>query len=239
MAEKQNIEELNIYQRLAKIRKAVEVVQKDKAGYGYRYVSDEELLAKISGYMERYHLSLHPRIVPGTLTVEPFTYSKIKKEKEDGKTIRYEDPITEILVKGEMQYIWINNDNPSEHVVVDWVLVGHQSDGSQSFGSALTYSMRYFLLKFFNVATPDDDPDEWRRKQLAAEKEEDAFLAGELTKVFDAELKAYLADNPKKRDEIVKFIADYEKTSNYFKITDSALAQKLLTDFRAKYGKGA
>ena len=35
MAEKK---ELNLYQKLAKIRRSVEVLEKDKAGYGYRYV---------------------------------------------------------------------------------------------------------------------------------------------------------------------------------------------------------
>ena len=35
-------EEMNLYQKLASIRKKVEVIQKDKAGYGYNYVSDKE-----------------------------------------------------------------------------------------------------------------------------------------------------------------------------------------------------
>ena len=30
---------MNIYQKLAKIRKQVEVIQRNKAGYGYKYVS--------------------------------------------------------------------------------------------------------------------------------------------------------------------------------------------------------
>ena len=41
-------EVLNLYQKLAKIRKQVEVVQKNKSGYGYKYVTDDELLAKIT-----------------------------------------------------------------------------------------------------------------------------------------------------------------------------------------------
>lgn len=40
---------LNIYQKLAKIRKQVEVIQRNKKGYGYTYVSEDEILAKISG----------------------------------------------------------------------------------------------------------------------------------------------------------------------------------------------
>lgn len=43
---------MNIYQRLAKIRKQVEVIQRNKSGYGYKYVSEDEILAKISGFMD-------------------------------------------------------------------------------------------------------------------------------------------------------------------------------------------
>jgi len=57
-------ENKNIYEKLAEVRKAVEVVQKDSTGYGYNYVSDRELLALISGTMEANHLTLIPRIPP-------------------------------------------------------------------------------------------------------------------------------------------------------------------------------
>ena len=33
------VQNMNIYQRLAKIRKQVEVIQRNKSGYGYKYVS--------------------------------------------------------------------------------------------------------------------------------------------------------------------------------------------------------
>ena len=39
-------EQMNIYQKLARIRKQVEVIQKNKSGYGYKYVSEDEILAK-------------------------------------------------------------------------------------------------------------------------------------------------------------------------------------------------
>ena len=34
-------EQMNIYQKLARIRKQVEVIQKNKSGYGYKYVSED------------------------------------------------------------------------------------------------------------------------------------------------------------------------------------------------------
>ena len=165
-------EQLNIYQKLAKIRKQVEVIQKNKRGYGYTYVSEEEILAKITVFMDKYHLSLVPGIVGGTTKVEPYPYKKTKTTK--GGEI-YEENVNEVLVSADMTWTWVNNDNPEEKVVVGWTLVGQQSDASQAFGSGLTYSDRYFLLKYFNVATTDDDPDAHRSKQRAAWE---AFLGG-------------------------------------------------------------
>ena len=66
--------EMNIYQKLAKIRKNAEVIQKNKAGYGYKYVTDDELLAKITCFMDKYGVSLIPSVTSGTMSVEPYTY---------------------------------------------------------------------------------------------------------------------------------------------------------------------
>ncbi len=220
---------LNIYQKLAKIRKQVEVIQKNKSGYGYKYVTDEEILAKITGFMEKYELSLLPGIVPCSTEVIPYSTKKTKTTK-DGKI--YEENVNEVLIRSDMTFTWVNNANPEERIEVPWALIGHQSDGSQSFGSGLTYSMRYFLLKYFNVSTPEDDPDKWRSKQKAAEVEEDKAVAEEIVKEVDTVIKAYLVNNPNKGEEIKKFVGKYVKGGNYFNISESVLAAKLLEDLK-------
>lgn len=230
-------ERLNIYQKLAKIRKQVEVVQKNKSGYGYKYVTDDELLAKITAGMDKYGVSLIPNIVPETLQVQPYTYKKTKKEKQNGQFVTYEENVNEFITTSDMQYIWVNNENPEEKVVVNWSMVGQQSDASQCLGSGLTYSMRYFLLKYFNVATPDDDPDAWRSKQKAAEVAEDKAVAEQIIAVLDTEIKSFLADNPKKSNDVKTLVSKYTKNGNYFAITESALAAKLLDDFKANFNK--
>jgi len=221
-------EKLNIYQKLAKIRKSVEVVQKNKAGYGYKYVTDDELLAKITGAMDKYGVSLIPSIVPGTFSVTPYTYVKNKKGVEE--------TINELLVKADMNFLWINNDDPENKVLVEWALVGHQSDASQSFGSALTYSYRYFLLKYFGVATPEDDPDNWRTKQKAAEAEEDRLIAQQIIATLDETVRNFLSDNKDKSAEVKELMTKYVKgTGDYTKIKESALASKLLDEFNSKF----
>lgn len=47
-------EKINLYQKLAKIRKMAEVIQKNKKGYGYTYVSEDVILAKVTAGMEKY-----------------------------------------------------------------------------------------------------------------------------------------------------------------------------------------
>ena len=224
-------ERLNIYQKLAKVRKSVEVVQKNKAGYGYKYVTDDELLAKITGQMDKYGVSLIPSVVPTTFSVTPYTYTSFDKKTQKDKTVN------ELLVQGDMIFKWVNNENPEEYIDIPWVLVGHQSDASQSFGSALTYSYRYFLLKYFGVATPEDDPDSWRSKQKAAEAEEDRLLAEHIIETFDEQVRAFLANNKDKAAEVKELVTKYVKDGNYKKIQEPTLATKLLDDFNTKFAQ--
>lgn len=229
----------NIYQKLAKIRKQVEVIQKNKSGYGYKYVSEDEILAKVSGFMDKYNLSLIPSIVHNSTTVGPYHTMKTKtlNNKVTGETSSYEEHVNEVLVSADMVFTWVNNDNPEERIEVPWMLVGHQTDGSQSFGSGLSYAMRYFLLKYFNVATPEDDPDKWRSKQRAAEDAENKMIAEEIINSFDAQVKQFLAKNPDETDAVKKLAAKYAKGGNYFAITEPTVASALLDDFKETFGK--
>lgn len=231
MAE-QELSRLNIYQKLAKIRKQVEVIQKNKRGYGYTYVSEEEILAKITVFMDKYNLSLIPGIVGGTTKVEPYSYKKTKTTKS-GEF--YEENVNEVLVSADMTWTWVNNDNPDERVVVGWSLVGQQTDASQAFGSGLTYSDRYFLLKYFNVATTDDDPDAHRSKQRAAEAAEDKMVAEQIIATFDGLVKAFLEAHKDKSEDVKKFVSRYARGGNYFAITESSMAAKLLDDFKKNF----
>lgn len=162
----------------------------------------------------------------------PYTY---KKTKTTGKGDIYEENNNEVLVSADMMWSWVDNDNPEERIDVEWALVGQQGDASQAFGSGLTYSNRYFLLKFFNIATPDADPDAFRSKQRAAETAEDKMIAEQIIQSFDETLKEYLSVHKDKTDDVKKFVSKYAKGGNYFAITESVLAGKLLSDFKETF----
>lgn len=222
--------EMNIYQKLAAIRGLVEVLEKDRQGFGYRYVSDSEILAKVTAGMKKYHLSLIPNIVPGTFEAQPISYIKRKVDKKTREVI--EENVNEVICQSDMTFKWINNDNPEEYVDVAWALIGQQADASQAFGSGLTYCYRYFLLKYFGASTPDDDPDVWRSKQKEAALSEDKALAEEIIKEFDLEVKKFLAECPDKKDAVKSIVSKYVKSGDYFKISEPVLASRLFDEFR-------
>lgn len=232
MPDKEELE-LNLYQKLAKIRKAVEVIRKNKSGYGYKYVTDAEILARITGLMDKLEVSLIPGIAPGTLEVSPYTYEKTKFDK-DTKT-SYQETVNEILVKADAVYTWVNNINPEERIVVPWVMIGQQADASQSFGSGLTYTYRYFLLKYFGASTVDDDPDNWRSKQREAAEAEERAIAEQIIKEFDEQLRAYLASNPNQGKAVKELVTKFVKNGDYFAIKEPALAAKLRESFVSNF----
>lgn len=127
----------NIYQKIIEIRKTIDAFHKDKEGYKYSYVSGSQVLGKIKSKMDDLGVILQPSM--GEMTHE-----------KDGKNY---------VVSGRMSYTWINAEDPQDKVEVPWMLFGQQDDISKAFGSALTYSERYFLLKYFGVPTDDEDPD--------------------------------------------------------------------------------
>lgn len=219
---------------MSKVGEPAMVIKKNKSGFGYKYVNEEEILSKITGLMKKYHVSLHPEILHGTLDVNPYLYKKTKTTK---KGDIYEENVNEILVTGDMNWVWVNNDNPEEKIYVPWALAGQQSDASQAFGSALTYTSRYFLLKYFNIATSEDDPDAFRSKQKQSEAEEDAIAAESVIEQVNEVVNDFMKENEELRPQISEIIKKYafkngKPSTNYYNIKESIKAAKLLEEIK-------
>ena len=137
---------MNLYEKLVEIRKEVINFSKDTEGYGYKYVSGSQAIAKIRDNMDELGIIL----VPGVGDTITSTYDYINSKGKE---------CTDHIVSGDMSYTWINAEEPSETLTVPWKLYGAQDDISKAFGSGLTYSERYFILKFFQAPTDDADPD--------------------------------------------------------------------------------
>lgn len=182
--------DLNLHQKLLKIANMAGVLQKNKAGFNYNYVTEDEIQAKITAGMQKYGVMLYPSLVPNSLHVTPYHYDKVKTKKENGKIIETIVPVNEIIVHSEVMYKWVNAENPEDTMECYWAYIGQMEDASQAFGSGATYGNRYYLLKALQLATTEDDPDDYRSKQKAAEKFEEEQLQKEQAEELAKAVKA-------------------------------------------------
>lgn len=160
MAEKEK--ELNLYQKIVEVRKSIGKITKDStAGKGskfsYDYVSGSLILSKIKEQMNEQKLLFVPLI-------KDKNYQKVET------TNRYNKVETNYIVELDLAYKWINADNPEETLEIPFYAVGEQSDPSKAFGTALTYSERYVLLKMFNLPTDEDDADAKPQQQQSQQQ---------------------------------------------------------------------
>lgn len=220
----------SIFIKLSKIREMVEALQKDSSGFGYKYVSEAEILSKVTAGIKKYKIDYYPSIVPGTAKVLPYYGTKVKVTKNGD---RYEDNINDVLVSADMEYTWVNLEDSNDTYRVPWIVVGQQADASQAFGSGLTYCSRYFLLKFFKSSTMESDPDSWRAKQQEALDAERREIAAEIIKTVDEICKTNTTDENK--DDLIALIKGIVKkngkaSADYSSVIDPIVAGKLLEE---------
>lgn len=224
-------ERLNLYQKLAKIRKIADVAKKTKSGYGYKYADLEEILPKVKAGMEKYGVSLMPGI--SNAEANQVTLVNTKTDKQ-GK--QYDQTSTEFLVRNDMVFTWIDDDTGNT-LQVPWHAIGMQPDPSQAFGTALTYSERYFLITYFQIPVTETNPEDYRRKQKEAADAEDLATAKAIIEKLDEMVRIFLASNQNKQAEVKKMISKYVSSGDYWKIKSPELAAKLLEEFQGTYLK--
>lgn len=189
------MESLNIFQKLIEIRKCIDSFKKDTKGFNYSYVSGMQILSKIQNKMNELGILLIPILSkindPISFEYDTLKFNNTTKKEEEKHNIDW-------IVSGDMLYRWQNADDKDDYFEIKWFLTGIQNDSSKAFGSALTYSERYFLLKFFNIPTDDVDPDSnqsdktYKKKSYPEDKNNQAWL-NEVTK--EAFIKKIQFDN--------------------------------------------
>lgn len=205
MTEKQ--QELNLFQKIADVKANINGFTKDAKSYNYSYVSGSQVLHRIRNKMIENNLLLVPK------TSEE-NYKQIDVTRFNKKAGR-EITTSEFIVEMKLTYVWINADKPEEQFEVTFYAVGQQDDVSKAHGTALTYAERYFLMKFFNIPTDEDDADAKQKQekyskpnvQKVGELKQDIFSFIDLMKERGREIT----------EEQVKKelnITDYTKLSN-------------------------
>jgi len=132
---------MNIFEKLIAVRTSVPYLKKDTDGYKFKYVSSSQTLGALREKMDEMGLLLVPRVV------------RVRVSEHETKAGGHEY-FTELWV----HFTWVNTENSEETLKCPWYGQGLDS-GEKGVGKALTYAEKYFLLKFFNIATDKDDPD--------------------------------------------------------------------------------
>lgn len=149
--------ELNLFQKIADVKANIDGFTKDAKSYNYSYVSGSQVLHRIRNKMIENNLLLVPK------TSEE-NYKQIDVTRFNKKAGR-EITTSEFIVEMKLTYVWINADKPEEQFEVTFYAVGQQDDVSKAHGTALTYAERYFLMKFFNIPTDEDDADAKQKQE--------------------------------------------------------------------------
>lgn len=145
------MEKLNLYQKLLHIQTKINGLGKDKTTYQYKYVTGDKVLGEIKPLMNSLGLILKQEVISIENSRQDYTTAKGSK--------------SEILSKVMMQFTWI--DCATGEKDVNLFGANGQNDWEKGLGSALTYAERYFLLKYFHIATDEDDIDNDQRKTTA------------------------------------------------------------------------
>ncbi len=143
---------MNLAEKLVKLRKGLDYFQKSADSYNYKYVPGVDILVKARPIMDELGLLLKTEVISFA-----FDLSEPKKQ----------------TVCCDMMMTWIDAES-GEKMDTRFAAFGQQDDLSKAFGSALTYSERYFLMKFFNIPTDKDDPDRFRKQHGLETDEEKA-----------------------------------------------------------------
>lgn len=159
---------MNLIQKLIEVRKSCPYLKKENNGEQYKYVSSSQTLASLKSKMDELGLLLVPRIV-GKNVRESTVEFKDKYDKPKRQTTYF----TEL----DMEYTWINADDPSDTLASTWYGQGVDIAGEKGVGKALTYAEKYFMLKFFNIPTDKDDPDAFHKKH-GEEDDQKSQLSG-------------------------------------------------------------
>lgn len=135
---------MNIYKKIHEIQKAVSGLKKDTQAFGYDYVSGTKILSFIKPLMDKQGLLLKQEIL------------SIDNQRQDYKAKSGEK--SEILTKVMMKFTWVDVETGEKDI--NSFGANGQNGWDKGVGSALTYAERYFLLKYFHIATDEDDIDQ-------------------------------------------------------------------------------
>lgn len=221
-------EEKIIYNLLLEVRKSVSYIQKrKKQGINHSVVTSSDVISQIRDVMNDLGLILEPHIVQKNVSHEEFGTSS-----KGNRMFTY-------IVSFDMEMVWINANNRGDEVRIPWYAVADATNSSYAFGQALTYAEKYFILKYFNIATDDEDPDLHQQKlleKIPAEKHKIKALKKVIEEIQKLTNESY--DSIKEKALITNNI-NVEKELDVFNAGEYGKVANTLAQWKNAYEKRA
>lgn len=207
---------MKLYEKLHKIQTQILGLGKDKESQGYKYVTGSKVLEHIKPLMNQQKLILKQEI----LSIE-----NVRQDYKVAVGTPKEREKSEILTKVMMKFTWIDTETGDK----DENLFGAngQNEWEKGLGSALTYAERYFLLKYFHIATDEDDIDNPERKE-----QEEKFQKEEAERIEKVRLELTSCDTEESLKN--KFLSLSEFDKKHFNKLTIELKEKLTTKLKQK-----
>lgn len=170
---------IKLWKKLLAIRKSMVYFQKNTEGYGYKYVPGVDVLAAWREKADELGVFLTSEVIGSAMRETTST-------ADGGKT-----KVGRIIEAVMLYTFW--DVETGESLPFKFMSYGEQTDASKAFGSGLTYSERYFLLKFNTVPTDKDDPDARNTQNEAHQPQGDTQTAGAATNFTPKTKKGFAA----------------------------------------------
>lgn len=204
---------LNLYQKLIEIRKEVPYLQKGADGYNFKYVAGSVLLGIVRPKMDELGVLL-------SFDVEEISTDDVERVVK-GKTVSMG------RTKAKYVFTFTNAENPFQKTSKTiWTQI--LGDDVSDMGSLNTYSLRYFLLGFFNIPNDKEDPDQHElSKNKALPKE---LISKEQVKEIETLINGY-------EDIKIRMLKQYKKIelieASQFEVIITTI-KKLIADIESK-----
>lgn len=177
---------MNLYQKLIEIRKSVPFLEKDEHGEKFKYVSSSQALGALRSEMDNQGVLLKPEVMSVDVRFLD----------------RGPDKVDAIFTELRVKFTWINAEEPTEILESEWYGQGIDYGSERGVGKAFTYAEKYFLLKFFNIATDKDDPDADQKEKTGKQRPSGRQTgSGEDKKITEGQVRLVWAKIYRKYDD--------------------------------------
>ena len=159
---------MNIYQRLNKVREAVDYIRKEKKVETYMAVTHDQVTALVRDHFVKHGIVMVPYITRSAV-------------KDTGTTTKGGTPY--IRFEASYRFDVVNIDDPADKFSME--IEAHALDhGDKAPGKALSYAKKYAVLKLLDIETGEDE--EGRPDQHADKRMPDKLLADFIASITEA-----------------------------------------------------